>query len=68
MTTLEQLLAGVLFAAVAGCYYYIAKAAGGPNRPLVRTLRDVEITGALDLSFTPSKGRPALCGVEVIAR
>jgi len=34
----------------------------------VPELRDVEITGALDLSFTPSKGAPVLCGVEVIAR
>jgi hypothetical protein len=46
----------------------IAKSAGGPHRPLTRDLKNVEIEGPLNLSFTPSKGKPVLCGVELIAR
>jgi hypothetical protein len=46
----------------------IVKTAGGPRRPLTRELKNVEVQGSLDLSFTASKGTPLLCGVEVIAR
>ena len=46
----------------------VVKATGGPHQPLVCELKNVEIQGALDLAFTASKGRPLLCGVEVVAR
>ncbi|KPK46896.1 MAG: hypothetical protein AMK72_09120, partial [Planctomycetes bacterium SM23_25] len=46
----------------------IAKAAGGTRKPLVRELKNVEVTGELNLSFSASKGTPLLCGVEIIAR
>ena len=46
----------------------VVKSAGGTNRPLVRELKNLEVHGALDLSFSASKRKPLLCGVEVIAR
>jgi hypothetical protein len=46
----------------------IAKAAGGAGRTLVRETKEVAVTGPLDLTFSPSRGLPILCGVEVIAR
>ncbi len=46
----------------------VAKAAGGPGRPLVRELKNIEVQGPLDLSFTASRGKPVLCGVEVRSR
>jgi len=45
----------------------VFKAAGGPQKPLVRTFKNVEVQGPLDLSFSASKGKPLICGVEVIA-
>jgi hypothetical protein len=44
----------------------IVKAAGGPHKPLVRELHNLEVQGALDITFTASKGEPLLCGVEII--
>jgi len=46
----------------------LVRSAGGPQRPLVRELKNVEVQGPLDLSFMASRGKPLLCGVEVIAR
>jgi len=44
------------------------RSASGPQRPLVRELKNVEVHGPLDLTFTATWGKPLLCGVEVIAR
>lgn len=46
----------------------VVEAAGGPRRKLVRLLKNVEVQGALDLSFSASKGTPLICGLEVVAR
>ena len=46
----------------------VVKAAGASQKPLVRELKNVEVQGPLDLSFSASKGTPLICGVEVIAR
>lgn len=46
----------------------VVKTAGGPRKPLTRKLKNVEVQGALDLSFTASKGMTLLCGVEVVAK
>ncbi len=46
----------------------IVRAAGGVQKPLVRELKHVEVQGALDISFSASRGKPLVCGVELIAR
>jgi hypothetical protein len=45
----------------------MARSARNPNQPLTRDFRDVQVQGALELSFEALQGEPLLCGVEVIA-
>jgi len=46
----------------------VAKAAGGPNKALVRAFKGVQVEGELNLSFAAKHGAPLLCGVEIILR
>jgi outer membrane protein assembly factor BamB len=46
----------------------VVKAAGGPYKTLTREWKNVEVQGPLNLNFTASRGKPLVCGVEVIAR
>jgi outer membrane protein assembly factor BamB len=46
----------------------VVQAAGGPQKPLIRELKNVEVRGPLELSLSASKGTPLLCGVEAIAK
>ncbi|MHC4982386.1 MAG: malectin domain-containing carbohydrate-binding protein, partial [Planctomycetota bacterium] len=45
----------------------VAKAAGGANRSVVREFKNVMITDDLVLTFNASRGRPVICGVELVA-
>jgi len=44
------------------------KATGGKQKHLVRELKNVEVQGPLNLSFSASRGKPIICGVEVVGR
>jgi outer membrane protein assembly factor BamB len=48
----------------------IAAAAGGPLRPVVRTLKGLKVDDLLEITLTAAPGckipRPVLCGVEVV--
>jgi len=44
----------------------VTKAAGGPNRPVVREFKDIEVDKTLDITLTPSAGKTLLSGVELI--
>jgi len=46
----------------------IVKAAGAAHKHIVRELKNVEVQGPLNLSFSASRGTPLICGVEVVAR
>ena len=45
----------------------VAGEAGGVNRAIVRELHGVVVSGTLSVSFTPTKGRPIISGIEVLA-
>lgn len=48
----------------------VSKVAGGSRRIVVRTFKDVDAVDTLDtldITLTAIKGKPILCGVEVIA-
>ena len=44
----------------------VVRAAGGPRRAIVKKFR-VRIATDLVITFTPVKGKPILCGVELVA-
>ena len=45
----------------------IVKAAGGPNRAIVREFRNIPAARSLTIELTPTAGEAVLCGVELIA-
>ncbi len=45
----------------------ITAEAGGPRRSLVREFQGLAIDGSLELSFKAHKGKPLVCGLELIA-
>ena len=44
----------------------IRKEAGGRSRIVVRSFESVALDDTIDVTFTPSTGRPLLCGIEVV--
>lgn len=46
----------------------IAREAKSPHAPVVREFLNQEVTVALNLTFTPVRGQPVLCGIELRAR
>ncbi|MFC1463092.1 PQQ-binding-like beta-propeller repeat protein, partial [Verrucomicrobiota bacterium] len=42
----------------------IVAEAKAPHKAVVKEFKDVRVTGTLDLTFEPKKGRPLLCGVQ----
>ena len=45
----------------------VAGEAGGPNRGVVRTFRDIRVSDDLTISFRPKVGRPLVSGVRLVA-
>jgi outer membrane protein assembly factor BamB len=45
----------------------VTRAAGGSRRIIIKTFKDIEATDSLEVTLTSVKGKPILCGVEVIA-
>ena len=49
----------------------IAKQAGGPNRPVVRTFKGVKVNGELRITLTPTQSATirsaVLCGIQAVA-
>jgi outer membrane protein assembly factor BamB len=44
----------------------VAKAAGGPGRPIVRQFKGIAVRENLEIKMRASAGQPLLCGVEAI--
>jgi len=70
---LENLAAGerVFDVAIAGKTvlekFDIAAAAGGPLREVVREFKGIKAARTLEVTFTPRKGEPLVCGLELVA-
>ena len=45
----------------------VVREAGAPRRAVVRELRGISVLDALEITLTPVKGEPLLCGVELAA-
>jgi hypothetical protein len=45
----------------------IAEAAGGSQKTLVLPVGKVKLTDQLVIQFTPQKGQPLICGVQLVA-
>lgn len=45
----------------------IVKEVGAPRRILVKEFKGVQIDASFELSFTAGKGKPLICGVEIIS-
>ena len=44
----------------------IVKEAGAPRKVVVKEFRDIQIDSSLELSFSAVKGKPLICGMELI--
>lgn len=45
----------------------VAKAAGGPDRAVVKEFKGIRAGDELKVAFTPAAGEPVICGIEIVA-
>jgi hypothetical protein len=46
----------------------ILAAGGGPNVPVVREFKGIDVTGPLEVTLTSKVGKPLICGVEIVGK